>query len=162
MTLAHVRIGRQVSDVEINTESTKQKNTKHKTANSRETNVKCASAVFFIQILNKSGYMSGDSERLFGQGAAKLIMSETTNKRIQIQCTNLDSNTCQTQRPSRKTIINLTINKWIQIVLECVQINLFIYRKVAKKEQSEGSYNYKALTIVYSALGFYSCMMSSS
>lgn len=60
-----------------------EKNAKHKTEkNKRETNVKCASAVFFIQILNKSGYMSGDSERLFRQGAAKLIMSERTNKRI--------------------------------------------------------------------------------
>lgn len=88
-----------------------------------------------------------------GGGSAKLIMNETTNKRIQIQCTNLDSNTCQTQRQSRKTIINLTINKWIQIVLECAQINLFIYRKVAKKEQ-EGSNSSEVLTKVYSALGF--------
>lgn len=68
MTLAHVRIGRQVSDVEINTQR-EHKTEKHQTQNrkqknSKETNVKCASAVFFIQILNKSGYMSGDSERL--------------------------------------------------------------------------------------------------
>lgn len=57
MTLAHVRIGRQVSDVEVNTEQKeeKKKNTKQKS----ETNDKCASAFW----ISPNVLMSGDSER---------------------------------------------------------------------------------------------------